>query len=200
MYRCVLLISVIVYQLHHICVSFVIQLSTFRVVGVVIRTQVCYTNFILVYAYFELHNIYYIRRNWGHSFGVVTKLRPGWLGILVQFPTAVWDLSVLLDVRPVSEAHPRVQEAVSPGNEGAERTNVWSYIIAPAYTLMLRFFIEHRAKICPLFFLRSWSISWLFSVHTNTLVVSRVKQRPHATTYVPSHCSLIIRNYLVFSR
>jgi len=118
MYRCVLLISVIVYQLRHICVSSVIQLSTFRVVGVVICTQFCYTIFILVYAYLELRNIHYVRRNWGHSFGVVTKLRPGWLGILVQYPTAAGDISVLQGIRPVSEAHPRMQEAVSPGTDG----------------------------------------------------------------------------------
>jgi hypothetical protein len=49
MYRCVLLISVIMYQLSRIFVSSVIQLSTFRVVGVVICTQ-----FFLHHFYFSL--------------------------------------------------------------------------------------------------------------------------------------------------
>ena len=117
MFRCVLLISLIVYQLRHVCAYSVMQLSTFRLVGVVICTQFCYTVFILIFAYFDLRNIHYIRRNWGHSFGVVTKQRLGSLGILVQFPTAAGDISVLQYVQPVSEAHPRVQEAVSPGTD-----------------------------------------------------------------------------------
>jgi hypothetical protein len=71
MFRFVLLISLIVYQLRHICISSAIQLSTFRVAGVVICTQFCYTIFILVYAHFELRNIHYGRRNWGDSFDVL---------------------------------------------------------------------------------------------------------------------------------
>jgi hypothetical protein len=84
---------------------------------------------------------------------------------LVQFPTAAGDISVL----PVSEAHARVQEAVSPGTDGnnltpsfAERTDAWSYTIVPAYTLMLRFFIEHRAKfVCLLLLLLFFFLPFL---------------------------------------
>jgi len=203
MYRCVLLISVTVYQLRHICVSSVIQLSTFRVVGVVICTKFCNTIFILVYAYLESRNVHYIRRNWGHSFGVVTKLRSGWLGILVQFSTAAGDMSVLQDVRPVSEAHPRVQEAVFQElTINTYPAKCWEDGCMELYHsshIYLNGEVLHwtQGQICLSLSLSFFYVPEAFrgcfqSIHVPWLY--RVKPRLHSTTFVPSHYSLIIRN------